>query len=114
MDDTSLTNEAIAKMSYTEFIAFVYQWNVPPGAFSTINEWAIFSRMNSSSRVLEMACTTGFSGRELALFTDCSVVGIDLCAESIEVAKYNQLLRIEEELGRSARYAGKNAFHFLP
>jgi enolase len=26
------------------------------------------------------------------------------------VAKYNQLLRIEEELGSSARYAGKTAF----
>ncbi len=30
------------------------------------------------------------------------------------VAKYNQLLRIEEELGRAARYAGRSAFHFLP
>jgi enolase len=29
------------------------------------------------------------------------------------VAKYNQLLRIEEELGASARYAGKGAFRFL-
>jgi enolase len=29
------------------------------------------------------------------------------------VAKYNQLLRIEEELGASARYAGKTAFRFL-
>jgi enolase len=26
-------------------------------------------------------------------------------------AKYNQLLRIEEELGRRAVYAGKGAFH---
>ncbi len=29
------------------------------------------------------------------------------------VAKYNQLLRIEEELGSAGRYAGKNAFRFL-
>jgi len=29
------------------------------------------------------------------------------------VAKYNQLLRIEEELGAGARYAGKAAFRFL-
>ncbi|MDD3618618.1 MAG: phosphopyruvate hydratase [Desulfobulbaceae bacterium] len=29
------------------------------------------------------------------------------------VAKYNQLLRIEEELGVGARYAGKGAFRFL-
>jgi enolase len=26
------------------------------------------------------------------------------------VAKYNQLLRIEEELGSKARYAGRDAF----
>ena len=29
------------------------------------------------------------------------------------VAKYNQLLRIEEELGEAARYAGKDAFYNL-
>lgn len=34
-------------------------------------------------------------------------------ARTDRIAKYNQLLRIEEELGRSARFAGKSAFHFL-
>jgi enolase len=34
-------------------------------------------------------------------------------ARSDRVAKYNQLLRIEEELGESARYAGWNAFSNL-
>jgi enolase len=29
------------------------------------------------------------------------------------VAKYNQLLRIEEELGDSARYAGMDAFQIV-
>ena len=29
------------------------------------------------------------------------------------VAKYNQLLRIEEELGAAARYAGKGALRYL-
>ena len=31
-------------------------------------------------------------------------------SRSDRTAKYNQLLRIEEELGLSARYAGKDAF----
>ena len=35
-------------------------------------------------------------------------------SRSDRVAKYNQLLRIEEELGASAQYAGKAAFSFLP
>jgi enolase len=30
------------------------------------------------------------------------------------VAKYNQLLRIEEALGASARYAGRDAFPNVP
>ncbi|MFP7755468.1 phosphopyruvate hydratase [Thermodesulfobacteriota bacterium B35] len=34
-------------------------------------------------------------------------------SRSDRVAKYNQLLRIEEELGSAARYAGRKAFHFL-
>jgi enolase len=32
---------------------------------------------------------------------------------SERVAKYNRLLRIEEELGKKARYAGKEAFGTL-
>jgi enolase len=35
-------------------------------------------------------------------------------ARSERVAKYNQLLRIEEELGAAAQYAGKGAFYNLP
>jgi enolase len=34
-------------------------------------------------------------------------------SRSDRVAKYNQLLRIEEELGAVAQYAGRSAFHFL-
>jgi enolase len=34
-------------------------------------------------------------------------------SRSDRVAKYNQLLRIEEELGVAAEYAGKNAFRFI-
>ena len=35
-----------------------------------------------------------------------------LC-RSDRVAKYNQLLRIEESLGGAARYAGRDAFRLL-
>jgi enolase len=34
-------------------------------------------------------------------------------AGSERVAKYNRLLRIEEELGKRARYAGREAFRKL-
>jgi enolase len=34
-------------------------------------------------------------------------------ARTDRIAKYNQLLRIEEELGSAARYAGRSAFFNL-
>ena len=34
-------------------------------------------------------------------------------SRSDRVEKYNQLLRIEENLGRAARYAGRKSFSFL-
>ena len=78
-----ITIEKIKELSYTEFLSLVDQWNVPPGSISTINEWAVFGHVTKESRVLEIACSTGFSGRELSKFTGCSVYGIDICKESI-------------------------------
>ena len=51
---------------------------------------------------------------DLAVALNSGQIKTGAPSRSDRVAKYNQLLRIEEELGRSARYAGKNAFHFLP
>ncbi len=43
---------------------------------------------------------------DLAVATNCGQIKTGSLARSDRTAKYNQLLRIEEELGRSARYAG--------
>ncbi len=61
-----ITPEFIKQLSYTDFVGFINQWNVLPGSYSTLSKWAIYSRMNKNSRLLEVACTTGFSSRELA------------------------------------------------
>ncbi|MBS43860.1 MAG: phosphopyruvate hydratase [Nocardioides sp.] len=47
---------------------------------------------------------------DLAVATDCGQIKTGAPARSERVAKYNQLLRIEEELGDAARYAGAGAF----
>ena len=47
---------------------------------------------------------------DLAVATDCGQIKTGAPARSDRVAKYNQLLRIEEELGDAATYAGKTAF----
>jgi enolase len=47
---------------------------------------------------------------DLAVATNCGQIKTGAPARSERVAKYNQLLRIEEELDAAARYAGRSAF----
>ncbi|MFN2495653.1 MAG: phosphopyruvate hydratase [Pseudonocardiaceae bacterium] len=50
---------------------------------------------------------------DLAVAVSCGQIKAGAPARSERVAKYNQLLRIEETLGDAARYAGELAFHRL-
>ncbi|WP_295812607.1 phosphopyruvate hydratase [uncultured Nitratireductor sp.] len=45
---------------------------------------------------------------DLAVATNCGQIKTGSLARSDRTAKYNQLIRIEEELGQQARYAGKS------
>ena len=49
---------------------------------------------------------------DIAVATNAGQIKTGAPSRSDRVAKYNQLLRIEEELGEAAKYAGKNAFTF--
>ena len=51
---------------------------------------------------------------DLAVATDCGQIKSGAPARSERVAKYNQLLRIEEELDDAARYAGADRLPALP
>jgi enolase len=46
---------------------------------------------------------------DLAVATNCGLIKTGSLARSDRTAKYNQLLRIEEELGTQAQYAGRQA-----
>ncbi len=50
---------------------------------------------------------------DLAVACDCGQIKTGSASRTDRIAKYNQLLRIEEELGSSARYAGRAAFRAL-
>ncbi|MEW6122498.1 MAG: phosphopyruvate hydratase [Pseudomonadota bacterium] len=50
---------------------------------------------------------------DLAVATNCGQIKTGSLARSDRTAKYNQLLRIEQELGDAARYAGKAALKAL-
>ena len=47
---------------------------------------------------------------DLAVATNCGQIKTGAPSRTDRVAKYNQLLRIEEELGDAARYPGRDAF----
>ena len=50
---------------------------------------------------------------ELAVGTDCGKIKTGSASRTDRIAKYNQLLRIEERLGEAARFAGLAAFRTL-
>jgi enolase len=50
---------------------------------------------------------------DLAVATNCGQIKTGSLARSDRLAKYNQLIRIEEELGETARYAGRGALRQL-
>ena len=47
---------------------------------------------------------------DLAVATNCGQIKTGSLARSDRLAKYNQLIRIEEQLGNSAHYAGRSIF----
>ncbi len=51
---------------------------------------------------------------DLAVAADCGQIKTGSASRTDRIAKYNQLLRIEEELGASARFAGAGAFSRRP
>ncbi|MFL5273388.1 MAG: phosphopyruvate hydratase [Anaeromyxobacteraceae bacterium] len=50
---------------------------------------------------------------DLSVACDCGQIKTGSASRTDRVAKYNQLLRIEEDLGTAARYAGRSAFAAL-
>jgi enolase len=45
---------------------------------------------------------------DLAVATNCGQIKTGSLSRSDRIAKYNQLIRIEEELGEQASYAGRS------
>ena len=46
----------------------------------------------------------------MAVATNCGQIKTGSLSRTDRIAKYNQLLRIEEQLGEAASYAGREAF----
>lgn len=99
-------------MSYTDFVAFVNQTNVPPGSYSTLTKWKTFSSIEENSFVFEAACTTGFSILNLAKETQCKGLGVDISLASVETARKNALaMNLSDKVTFTHSDATKVDFH---
>lgn len=85
MIDSSIA-ENIEKMTYPDFVAFLGQKNTPPGGLHSLKRWVDLAEICSQSMVLDLACSNGFSSREVAKITNCSGKGVDLSVPAIAVA----------------------------
>ena len=83
--------------------------------------------LTETLEAVEMAKTAGYTSvmshrsgetedsiiADLAVATNCGQIKTGSLARSDRLAKYNQLIRIEERLGSQARYAGRGALKAL-
>jgi enolase len=77
----------------------------------TLDTMALASRSGYTSVMSHRSVETeDVTIAELAVATNCGQIKAGAPARSDRVAKYNQLLRIEEQLGEGAAYAGGGAF----
>ena len=115
-DDVFVTNPAILKKGIDEGIgnALLVKVNQIGTITETLDAMAIATtagyRCVSSHRSGE---TEDSTIADLAVGTAAGQIKTGSASRSDRVAKYNQLLRIEEELGSSAKYAGRSAIKQL-
>jgi len=79
--------EDVAKLSYPALVGLLHQENTPPGASKTLASWIASTGIDSHSMVLDLACSTGYSSRNVSAITRCSGLGIDVEPAAIASAK---------------------------
>ena len=114
-DDLFVTNETILKRGIDN--------NIANSILVKVNQiGSLTETINAVSMAQNAGYTTVMSHRsgetedvtiaDLAVALNCGQIKTGSASRSDRIAKYNQLLRIEEELGSNARFIGKD-FKFL-
>ena len=112
-DDLFVTNTSILAKGIAEGIA--------NSILIKVNQ---IGTLTETLEAIEMATRAGYTSisshrsgetedafiADLAVATNCGQIKTGSASRTDRLAKYNQLLRIEEELGSAARYAGRKAF----
>ncbi len=115
-DDLFVTNTAIFKQGIDKNIAnsILIKFNQIGTLSETLNAINMAHASNYTAVISHRSGETEDSTiADLCVATQAGQIKTGSLSRSDRIAKYNQLLRIEEELGSSAVYAGKNAFKYL-
>jgi enolase len=115
-DDIFVTNERRLRRGIAEGVANAILVKV--NQIGTLTE--TLATVETAHRAAYRAVMSHRSGEtedatiaDLAVATGCGQIKTGSISRSDRTAKYNQLLRIEEELGKEARYAGRAALKAL-
>ncbi|MEO9633830.1 MAG: phosphopyruvate hydratase [Parasphingorhabdus sp.] len=113
-DDLFVTNPERLSMGITDGLA--NSLLVKVNQIGTLSETLAAVRMaHNASYTAVMSHRSGETEdstiADLAVATNCGQIKTGSLARSDRLAKYNQLIRIEEELGNVARYAGRSIFN---
>ena len=111
-DDLFVTNSRRLQMGIDQNVAnsILIKVNQIGTLTETLDTMDLATRYGYSSVMSHRSGETEDSTiADLAVATNCGQIKTGAPARSDRVAKYNQLLRIEEQLGDSARYRGRSA-----
>jgi enolase len=115
-DDVFVTNPQILAKGIEEGIgnALLVKLNQIGTVSETLDAIALARNANYATIISHRSGETEDSTiADLAVGTAAGQIKTGSASRSDRIAKYNQLLRIEEELGPSARYAGRSAIRQL-
>jgi enolase len=112
-DDLFVTNTRILAEGIAKKIANAIL--IKPNQIGTLTETLAAIRMATDAKYAAVVShrsgeTEDATIADIAVATTATQIKTGSMSRSDRVAKYNQLLRIEAELGREARYAGRQAF----
>jgi len=115
-DDLFVTNTSIFKRGIDNKIANSIL--IKPNQIGTLTETLSAIRMAEEAGYSAVVShrsgeTEDVTIADIAVATTASQIKTGSLSRSDRVAKYNQLMRIEDELGSRARYAGRGAFRHL-
>ena len=115
-DDVFVTNPQILQRGIAEGVgnALLVKLNQIGTVSETLDAIGMAKRANYACIISHRSGETEDSTiADLAVGTSAGQIKTGSASRSDRVAKYNQLLRIEEELGKAAKYAGREAIRQL-